>query len=128
MGRPQGGVQEWAVVASSAGAGDSDKLVRLDAGGQLDNSFMPTGSALTQTYSTADATHAALTSSDLTDNTGGTASTTIGEITGSGADAGINGNFASLTENMNEVRDDLIDLKQFVNSLVDILQSKDFPT
>jgi len=30
-------------IASSAGAGDAGKLIKLDAGGKLDSSFMPSG-------------------------------------------------------------------------------------
>lgn len=38
-----GSVTEKAAIVTSAGAGDAGKIPGLDAGGQLDQSFMPTG-------------------------------------------------------------------------------------
>jgi len=38
-----GTVTERSAIVTSAGAGDSGKIPGLDAGGQLDQSFMPTG-------------------------------------------------------------------------------------
>lgn len=38
-----GSVTEKAAIVTSAGAGDAGKIIGLDAGGQLDQSFMPTG-------------------------------------------------------------------------------------
>ncbi len=49
--------------------------------------------AYTQTYSTTTRTHSNLTSSTLTDSTGGTANTTAVAISGTGDDANINNNF-----------------------------------
>lgn len=45
--------------------------------------------------------------SALTDSSGGTGSATIGAISGSGADAGINNNFASLTDQVNDLRSNI---------------------
>lgn len=38
-----GNVQQVTVITTSAGAGDSGKLIGLDANGKLDSSFMPAG-------------------------------------------------------------------------------------
>ena len=43
----------------------------------------------------------------LTDSSGGTGSATIAAISGSGADAGINNNFASLTDQVNDLRSNI---------------------
>lgn len=43
----------------------------------------------------------------LTDSTGGTVSQTLSTVSGSGADAAINDNFASLTDEVNKLRADL---------------------
>jgi hypothetical protein len=45
----------------------------------------------------------------LVDSTGGTANGSLGPISGSGADADINNNFADLTEKVNELRTVLVD-------------------
>ena len=45
--------------------------------------------------------------SALTDSSGGTGSATIGAISGSGADAGINNNFASLADQVNDLRSNI---------------------
>lgn len=82
--------------------------------------------AYTQTYSTADKTHAALTSATLTDSTGGTANTTVSAVA-AGTDlttnATINDNFADVTAQINALRVDLEDIKQLVNSVIDDFQS-----
>ncbi len=80
---------------------------------------------LTQTYSTADGTLAALTSATLTDSSSGTASTVIAAMTiGAASDstACVN-NVASLTTQLNALRADHADLAQFVNKVVDNLQT-----
>jgi hypothetical protein len=81
--------------------------------------------ALTQTYATSDATHAAPTSATLTNNTGGSVSTTLAAITGGGAgcENATKNAVASLADQVNKLRVDLIDLKDFVNAAVDQLQS-----
>lgn len=78
--------------------------------------------AYTQTYATATRTHAAPTAAALTDSSTGTASQTIGAIAGSGADAGINNNFASVTDEINKLIADLANLKQLANSMIDDFQ------
>ena len=70
-------------------------------------------SAYTQTYSTADKTHAAMTSADMP--AGGTGAAAGGWDTAANRDIAI-ADFA-------ELRVDVIDLKQFVNSIVDDLQA-----
>ena len=97
-------------------------------------------SAYTQTYATADKTHANLTSATLTDNSGGTANTTVQALTDPAdtpitADAlrddlvanlipELRNNFADLTAQINALRVDLEDVKQLVNSVIDDLQSE----
>jgi hypothetical protein len=79
--------------------------------------------ALTQIYSTADDTLAALTSVTLTDSTTGTANTTVQDVTNAFNQTILNNNFADLTQAYNQLKADHDDLAQFVNSLVDKLQS-----
>jgi hypothetical protein len=95
-------------------------------------------SALTQTYSTADRTHAARTAAALTDNTTGTITTTLAALPNP-ADAPATADalrddlvanlipvlrnaLATLTDQVNKIRTDQLDTAQFVNSLVDDLQ------
>jgi len=84
-------------------------------------------SAYTQTYSTADKTHANMTSSDLTDNTGGTANTTLENLadgtTYANDHAKIENNFADIAAEFNKLRADVLDAKQLLNSVVDDLQA-----
>jgi hypothetical protein len=91
--------------------------------------------AYTQTYATADKTHANPTSAVLTDNTGGAADTTLttlSTLTDSPATADalrdelvtlwlpeIENNFADLAAQVNALRVDLLDLKQLANSIID---------
>jgi len=84
-------------------------------------------SAYTQTYSTADKTHANLTSATLTDNTSGTANTTLQALadgtTWANDVAAVRNNFADLAASNNAIIADLTDLKQLVNSVIDDLQA-----
>lgn len=84
-------------------------------------------SAYTQTYATADKTHANPTAVALTDNTAGTANTTLealvsGTVYATDA-AAIRNNFADLAASNNALIADLADVKQLVNSLIDDLQA-----
>lgn len=87
-------------------------------------------SAYTQTYSTADKTHANPTAVALTDNSGGTANTTIQALsdgtTYANDVAAIRNNFADLAASDNAIIVDLADLKQLVNSVIDDLQALGF--
>lgn len=80
-------------------------------------------SAYTQTYSTADKTHANPTAVAVTDNTGGTANTTLESISNPPTQAQVRNNFADLAAQHNALVADLADLKQLVNSLIDDLQA-----
>lgn len=80
-------------------------------------------SAYTQTYSTADKTVANPTAATLTDSTGGTADQTLAAISGSGADADINNNFAELADEVNKLVADNLDLRQGLTAVIDDLQS-----
>lgn len=83
--------------------------------------------AYTQTYATADKTHANPTATALTDNTGGTANTTLQALadgtTYANDVAAIRNNFADLAASNNALIADLADVKQLVNSIIDDLQS-----
>lgn len=62
--------------------------------------------------------------SAATDNSGGTADGTIEAVSGSGADAAINNNFAELNAKVNEVRDDIATLAEKINNLIDHLNDR----
>lgn len=79
--------------------------------------------ALIQTFATADATLSALTSYLLVNNTTGTPSTTVEDVTATFSQTILNNNFADLIEAINKLKADHDDLAQFVNSLTDKLQS-----
>jgi hypothetical protein len=79
--------------------------------------------AITQTYSTADRTHAALTSATLTDSSGGTPGTTIAAIGASYTQAEVANAVASLAAQVNALRVDLEDTKQLLNAVIDDLQA-----
>lgn len=95
--------------------------------------------ALVQTYSTADRTHAARTAAALTDNTAGVVSTTLAALPNP-ADAPatadalrddlvanlipvIRNALASLSDQVNKLRNDQLDTAQFLNALVDDTQA-----
>ena len=61
-----------------------------------------------------------LTAAALTDSSGGTASQTIAAVSGSGADAGINNNFASIADDLNKLLTDVTALRSNIESLVDL--------
>jgi parallel beta-helix repeat protein len=82
--------------------------------------YTPAGTTLTQTYSTADATHAAPTATALT-NAFGTANGTLADTTGISAD--VADNFQECTDRINKLVADVADVKQFANTLADILQA-----
>jgi hypothetical protein len=79
-------------------------------------------SAYTQTYATADKTHAAPTAATLTVSDGaGTNDNTIGAIT---ADASVIAAVQELADEINKLVADVADVKQFANSIVDDLQAQ----
>lgn len=78
-------------------------------------------SAYTQTYATADKTHAAPTAAALTVADGaGTNDNTIGAITG---DASVIAAVQELADEINKLVADVADTKQLVNSVIDDLQA-----
>lgn len=78
-------------------------------------------SAYTQTYSTADKTHAAPTAATLTVSDGaGTNDNTIGAIT---ADASVIAAVQEIADEINKLVADVADVKQLVNSVIDDLQA-----
>lgn len=93
----------------------------------------PGETAITQTYSTADATHAARTAADLTEDGGAIGGTNDGDLpaltgTPSGTDAAIiTALIASVREiavMLNALRADQVDTAQVLNSVVDALQAQ----
>ena len=65
----------------------------------------------------------AQTSDLLTDSSGGTSSTTIKTISGSGADSDINDNFASLANMINKIVEDMEKLYPAINETIDYCDS-----
>ena len=139
-----GGTGGTVTISSGAATGGTEGSVQVQgvATGKLGfYSVTPVvrAAALTQTYATAERTHANLTSAALTDNTTGSATTTLEALpdptdTPATADAlrddlvavhwpAIRNNFADLAASNNAIIVDLTDLKQFVNSIVDDLQA-----
>jgi hypothetical protein len=89
------------------------------------NGVAPVGmaAAYVQTYAITTRTLNVVNTAVLTDNTGGTADTTVAAVAGSGADATINDNFADLIAQINQLRSEQVNLKQFANSLTDDSQA-----
>ena len=95
-------------------------------------------SAFTQTYATATKTHSNATSATLTDNSAGTADTTVqamANVSGGNVSAlitdintnllpAIRNNIADLTAQVNAIQVDLLNIKQVANSVIDDLQSE----
>ncbi len=80
--------------------------------------------AYTQTYATADRTIAARTSAAITNNTGGTVSTTFAAITAGAAYAqadmtAVKNALASIADQFNKLRNDHLDTTQGLNSVID---------
>lgn len=126
-----GGAPIGATAVSAGGTGATT------AAGARSNLGLATGHAYTQTYSTADRTHAAPTAVALTDNTGATPDTTIENVPAATDGGGgladltsvntaltaIENNISDLTAQINKLVDDLADTKQLLNSVIDSLQT-----
>lgn len=81
-------------------------------------------SAYTQTYATATRTHSNPTSVTLTDNSTGTADTTLEDVSGINFVAGkIANNFADLAAQVNALNVDMLVVKKLLNSVIDDLQT-----
>lgn len=86
------------------------------------------GTGITQTYATATSTHAARTASTLTDNSGGTANTTIASITNAAnagsADVGPTADaIADLAAQINNLITDQQNTAQVLNQIIDNMQA-----
>ena len=81
------------------------------------------GSAYTQTYATASATHPNATAAALTDNSGGSPDATLEAIGTSYSQSAIRNNFADLAAMLNKDTADILDLKKLVNQIIDDLQA-----
>lgn len=79
--------------------------------------------AYTQTYSTADKTHANLTSADLSGITSSTTGSALAEPGAAYTQAELQQNFRRIQDQYNALRADVTDLKQLANSIIDDLQS-----
>lgn len=80
-------------------------------------------SAYTQTYSTADKTHANFTSADLTGITSSTTGSALAEPSATYTQSEMQQNFRRIQDQFNALRADVADLKQLVNSVIDDLQA-----
>lgn len=78
--------------------------------------------AYTQTYSTADKTHANFTSADLTGITSSTTGSTLAEPSVAYVQAEIQQNFRRIQDQFVALRADVADAKQLINSVIDDLQ------
>ena len=104
-------------TGTKIGTADTQKI------GFFGNTPIVQRSGYTQTYSTANKTHAARTAAALTDNSGGTVSTTIAYIAATYSQFVIGNAFASLADQHNKLRNDMLDTAQALNSLIDDLQA-----
>lgn len=80
-------------------------------------------SAYTQTYATADKTHAAFTSSDLTGITSSTTGSALAEPSATYTQSEMQQNFRRIQDQFVALRADVADLKQLVNSIIDDQQA-----
>ena len=80
-------------------------------------------SAYTQTYSTAAKTNPNATAATLTDNSGGSADTTLQSISASFVQAEVRNNFADLAAMVNKLTADHLATKKLLNSIIDDLQA-----
>jgi hypothetical protein len=80
-------------------------------------------SAYTQTYSTADKTHANFTSADLTGITSSTTGSALAEPSATYTQSEMQQNFRRIQDQFVALRADVADLKQLVNSVIDDLQA-----
>lgn len=78
--------------------------------------------AYTQTYSTADKTHAAFTSADLTGITSSTTGSALAEPSVAYVQAEIQQNFRRIQDQFVALRADVDDAKQLINAVIDDLQ------
>lgn len=128
-----------------ADAGGDREVLRIESSGSagllsfFGGTAVAKQAAITQTYSTASATHANPTATTLTDNSGGTANTTLQALTDP-ADAPaaadnlrddlvanlipeLRNNFADLAASNNALIVDVANAKQVLNTVIDYLQA-----
>lgn len=82
--------------------------------------------AYTQTYSTAARTVNAATALSLSDNTGGAGGGTIEDVTAVHDQSILNNNFADITDRVNSLIADNLNLRQLLNALIDDSQRFSF--
>jgi hypothetical protein len=80
-------------------------------------------SAYTQTYATADKTHANPTSADLTGIASSTTGSALAEPSAAYTQSEMQQNFRRIQDQFVALRADVLDVKQLVNSVIDDLQA-----
>ena len=80
-------------------------------------------SAYTQTYSTADKTHAAMTAPASISHSVGSGNNAVVDVKSYFSQTVLNDNFRDITDVVNELINDVIDVKNLVNSVIDDLQA-----
>ena len=132
VGKPAFVSDNFTVTLTAAGNVPAGPIVKVISSTQvmvdISDSPVVKQSAYTQTYATANKTHANPTATTLTDNTAGTATTTLealadGTVYATDV-AKIRNNFADLAASNNALIVDLADVKALVNSVIDDLQAQ----
>ena len=107
------GTQGWSAIVTSNAQLLDEKLKHVMTANEI------LGTRAVTNITTSQADPAPQNSASLTDNSGGTPSTTIKTISGSGADTDINDNFASLTDQHNKVVNEIADLIAVLMGAID---------
>ena len=110
-------------LAGTNAAAPTEKFALSGAGiGFFGVTPVARASAYTQTYSTADKTHATPTAQALSMSVG-TGDTTVQDVGTSFNQTTLNNNFRDLVNQVNNLRNDHLDLAQLVNAIIDDLQA-----
>lgn len=105
------------------GLNATGRLATKDSAGVVLGVDYPASSPYTQTYATADRTHANPTSSVLTGISSSTTGSALNEPGGGYVQAEHQQNYRRLQDQVNNLRADVLDLKQLANSIIDDLQA-----